>query len=219
LKTIFFAGGENMGVDSGSDSTEIIDDMSNDLADQGLGRRRANTCAPNRSPFSKIILGVGIVILALLVVLVFRGGNNVSKEEFKSLSSRLDQIERRLASSEAAEKKISSFESQFQTLNQSLARLDGADRTLRERIDKLAQQMEKLATPPGPAPKATTSPHSQKSTPAKSTSRYHEVAPGETLFQIAGKYGMSVEDLRRLNKIKQGQTLQPGQKLLISTGH
>ena len=206
-----------MVVDSGSDSREIIDDMSNDLADEGIGRRRTNTCAPNRSPFSKMILGVGIVIVVLIVILLFRGENKVSKEEFKSLGNRLDQIERRLASSEAAEKKISSFESQFQTLNQSLSRLDGADRTLRERMDKLAQQMEKPATPPGPAPKATTPPP-QKTAPPKSTSRYHEVAPGETLFQIAGKYGMSVEDLRRLNKIKSGQTLQPGQKLLVSTG-
>ena len=206
-----------MVVDSGSDSREIIDDMSNDLADEGIGRRRSNTCAPNRSPFSKMILGVGIVIVVLIVILVLRGGNTVSKEEFKSLGNRLDQIERRLASSEAAEKKISSFESQFQTINQSLARVDGADRTLRERVDKLTQQMEKLATPPGPPPKATTPPP-KKTPPAKSTSRYHEVAPGETLFQIAGKYSMSVEDLRRLNKIKPGQTLQPGQKLLVSTG-
>jgi len=206
-----------MPIDSGSDSREIIDDMSNDLADEGIGRRRSNTCAPNRSPFSKMILGVGIVLVVLMVILVFRGGDNVSKEEFKSLGSRLDQIERRLASSEAAEKKISSFESQLQTINQSFARVDGADKTLRERIDRLALQVEKLATPPGPAPKATTPPP-QKTPPSKSTSRYHEVAPGETLFQIAGKYSMSVEDLRRLNKIKPGQTLQPGQKLLVSTG-
>jgi LysM repeat protein len=206
-----------MPIDSGSDSREIIDDMSNDLADEGIGRRRSNTCAPNRSPFSKMSLGVGIVIVVLMVILVFRGGNNVSKEEFKSLGNRLDQIERRLASAEAAEKKMSSFESQFQTINQSFARVDGADKTLRERMDKLAQQMEKLATPPAPAPKATTPPP-QKTPPSKSTSRYHEVAPGETLFQIAGKYSMSVEDLRRLNKIKPGQTLQPGQKLLVSTG-
>jgi hypothetical protein len=217
LRRVFFAGGEKMPIDSGSDSREIIDDMSNDLADEGIGRRRSNTCAPNRSPFSKMSLGVGIVIVVLMVILVFRGGNNVSKEEFKSLGNRLDQIERRLASAEAAEKKMSSFESQFQTINQSFARVDGADKTLRERMDKLAQQMEKLATPPAPAPKATTPPP-QKTPPSKSTSRYHEVAPGETLFQIAGKYSMSVEDLRRLNKIKPGQTLQPGQKLLVSTG-
>jgi LysM repeat protein len=206
-----------MPIDSGSDSREIIDDMSNDLADEGIGRRRSNTCAPNRSPFSKMILGVGIVIVVLMVILVFRGGDNVSKEEVKSLAGRLDQIERRLASSEAAEKKISSFESQLQTINQSFARVDGADKTLRERMDRLAQQVEKLATPQGPAPKATTTPP-QKTPPPKSTSRYHEVAPGETLFQIAGKYSVSVEDLRRLNKIKPGQTLQPGQKLLVSTG-
>jgi LysM repeat protein len=206
-----------MVVDSGSDSREIIDDMSNDLADDGIGRRRANTCGPNRSPFSKIILGVGIVIVVLIVISLFRGGNNVTKEEFKSLGNRLDQIERRLASSEAAEKRISSFESQFQTINQSLARLDGADRTLKERMDKLSQQIEKPATPPRPAPKATTPP-ARKTPTTKSTSRYHEVAPGETLFQIAGKYGVSVEDLRRLNKIKPGQALQPGQKLLVQTG-
>ena len=207
-----------MVADSGSDSKEILDDMSNDLADERMDRRRTATCAPTRSPGFRIILGVGILILVLIVILLFRGGDEVSKEDFKAIGNRLDQIERRLASSEAAEKKISSYESQFQTLNQSLSRLDGADKALREKLDRLAQQMEKSATPPGPAPKAGGSSLSQKTSPSKATSRYHEVSPGETLFQIAGKYSMSVEDLRRLNKLKPGQTLQPGQKLLISTG-
>ena len=98
-----------MVVDPGSDSREIIDDMSNDLADEGAGRRRTATCAPNRSPFSKIILGVAIVIVVLILVLVFRGRNNVTREEFKSIANRLDQIERRLTSSEAAEKRKGTF--------------------------------------------------------------------------------------------------------------
>jgi LysM repeat protein len=207
-----------MVADSGSDSKEILDDMSNDLADERAGRRRTATCAPTRFPGFKIILGVGILILVLIVILLFRDGNAVSKEEFKALGNRLDQIERRLASSEAAEKKMASYESQFQTLNQSLSRLDGADKALREKMDKLAQQTEKSATPPGPAPKTGAISPSQKASPSKATSRYHEVSPGETLFQIAGKYKMSVDDLLRLNKLKPGQTLQPGQKLLISTG-
>jgi LysM repeat protein len=213
-----------MVVDSGSDSKEILDEMSDDFADEGITRRRTPTSAPQRAPGSKIILGVGIVILALIVILFFRGGDSVSKEEFKALSNRLDQIERRLASTEADDKKVSSLETQFQTLNQSLSRLDGADKTIREKLDKLTQQMEKpaaptqSAAPPGPAPKASTSSSAQKTSPPKASPRYHEVAPGETLFQIAGKYGMSVEDLRRLNKLKAGHTLHPGQKLLISTG-
>jgi len=206
-----------MVVDSGSDPKEILDNMSNDLADERAGRRRTAACAPTRSSGFKIILGVGILILVLIVISLFRGRNEVSKEEFKALGNRLDQIERRLASSDAAEKKMSSYESQFQTFNQSLARLDGADKALREKLDRLAQQMEKSATPSGPAPKAAGSSPSQKASPSKAISRYHEVSPGETLFQIAGKYKMSVEDLRRLNKLKPGQTLQPGQKLLIST--
>ena len=207
-----------MVVDSDSGSREIIDEMSNDLADRGLGRRRANTGAPNRSPFSKLTLGLAIAILALIVVLVFRGGNNVSKDEFKALASRIDQMERRLAFSEAFDKKISVLETQIQTLNQSLARLDGADRTLRERLDKLAQLTEKPATQPAPAKKTTAAPSSQKTSLPKSTPKYHEVAPGETLFQIATKYGVTVDELRRWNKIEQAQNLQPGQKLLISAG-
>ena len=207
-----------MVVDSGSDSREIIDEMSHELADEGIGRRRTNTCAPSRSPFSKIILGIGIAILALMVILLIRGGENVNKEELKSLSTRIDKIERRLASAEAIEKKVSSLEAQLPTLNQSIARLDGADRTLKERIDKLTQQMERQAATPAPAPKATTPAPSPKTSSSKAISRYHEVAPGETLYQIARKYGMSVDELRRLNKLKSGQILQPGQKLLVSTG-
>jgi LysM repeat protein len=42
------------------------------------------------------------------------------------------------------------------------------------------------------------------------------VEQGETLYRISKRYGVSVEDLRRINKLKEGQAIQAGQNLLVS---
>ena len=46
--------------------------------------------------------------------------------------------------------------------------------------------------------------------------QYHVVARGESLSQIAGKYGLTVDKLRNLNKMTTRQNIQPGQKLRVS---
>lgn len=45
----------------------------------------------------------------------------------------------------------------------------------------------------------------------------HRVAPGETLFRIARKYGVTVEELSAANGIKDPRSLAAGQELLIPT--
>jgi LysM repeat protein len=47
--------------------------------------------------------------------------------------------------------------------------------------------------------------------------RYHEVRRGETLYRIAKKYDISVEELCRLNDINSNKIIQPAEKLLISS--
>jgi LysM repeat protein len=42
------------------------------------------------------------------------------------------------------------------------------------------------------------------------------VKAGESLYQIGKKYGTSIEELRRLNQLKPGQVIHPGQKLVVS---
>nr|WP_279231225.1 M23 family metallopeptidase [Thermus altitudinis] len=43
----------------------------------------------------------------------------------------------------------------------------------------------------------------------------HTVAPGETLFQIARRYGTTVEELARLNGLRDPNRIQVGQALLV----
>jgi LysM repeat protein len=45
---------------------------------------------------------------------------------------------------------------------------------------------------------------------------HHEVQSGETLYAIGRRYGISVEELRRLNDLGNDNTIQPGQKLIVT---
>ncbi len=47
---------------------------------------------------------------------------------------------------------------------------------------------------------------------------YHTVKHGEFLWKIAKKYGVTIAEIRKLNKLKKGQYLRTGQKLLIKPG-
>lgn len=59
----------------------------------------------------------------------------------------------------------------------------------------------------------------QKKPVLQAKGRYHEVLSGDTLYGIAIKYRVSVDELCRLNNInKKNPVIFPGQKILISPG-
>jgi membrane-bound lytic murein transglycosylase D len=48
---------------------------------------------------------------------------------------------------------------------------------------------------------------------------YHKVRSGESLWTIARKYRVTVEDVKKWNRsIRRNNTLQPGQKLVVYPG-
>jgi LysM repeat protein len=46
--------------------------------------------------------------------------------------------------------------------------------------------------------------------------RVHVVGRGESLYRISSKYGLTVDELCRLNTMTSSQPIHPGQKLLIA---
>jgi membrane-bound lytic murein transglycosylase D len=44
---------------------------------------------------------------------------------------------------------------------------------------------------------------------------YHTIQPGDTLWDIARKNGLSVDDLRRLNDGLNSKQLHPGRKIKV----
>jgi hypothetical protein len=56
----------------------------------------------------------------------------------------------------------------------------------------------------------------KKTSPQQVMHKVHQVEPGETLWNIARRYGMSVEEVVHLNKLDPSETIYPGQKLLVN---
>jgi LysM repeat protein len=45
--------------------------------------------------------------------------------------------------------------------------------------------------------------------------RYYTVRPGDTLYNISRKYGVTVKKIRALNKLSDTAVIHPGQKLIM----
>ena len=77
-------------------------------------------------------------------------------------------------------------------------------------------QVTPPATPPAtaamPAPAAAASKPAMPAGPRPST---HQLAEGETLWSVSQQYGVSVDDLKRWNRIRHARSLRPGQSLRL----
>jgi LysM repeat protein len=151
------------------------------------------------------------ILLGILLVLIFAGGilyflsKRPTGGEASPLQSKVTALEQKIA---GLEKQLAELQGKIST--------SGPDPALLQRVDALAQKVEALEKQKQPTAesKAKSSPPSK---PAVSTEKqYHTVQKGETLYRISKKYGISVEELRKLNNLSADQPLRTGQKLLVS---
>ena len=191
------------GVDS--ETQEIFEDMAEDLAKDRRNdppHRQKNAYSSGPSGRFILLIGLGAVIVILLLVLLFRGSG---KQDLSPIQSRLDRLEKRIALVEESGKRIEALDGQMKSLQQNQLRLESSSKSVADRLEKLSRQMEK---PPAQPPA-----HKE---PVQAKAQYHEVRPGDTLYGIASKYGLTLDQLLRLNNLKKNAALQPGQKLLVS---
>lgn len=189
-----------------ADTQEIFEQMAEDLAksrkDDVPLRRQRNSYGAGAAAKIAVLAALGAAILVLLVIVIFRGSG---KQDMTPFQSRLDLFENRLALLEGKVGKIEALEERVTSLQQAQVRLESSGKTTAQRLDKLDKQMEKAKAAP-PTPRAA----------VQAKPQIHEVRPGDTLFGIAGEYGITLDHLLRLNNLKKDATIQPGQKLLIA---
>jgi LysM repeat protein len=189
-----------------SDRQDIFDHMAEDLAknrqeDPPIRHRRSSQGSGPAGRFT-LLLGLGAAILILFMILILRGSG---KQDMKPLETRLDQVENKLAMIDGNFRKVEALENELKSLQQAQARLEATGKTIDDRLDKLAKQVEKVQASTA-APSAT----------AHAKTQVHEVRPGDTLYGIAGKYGITLDQILRLNNLSRNATLRPGQKILIA---
>ena len=196
------------------DMQDIIEEVPEDLGHnwkKGKNVRRRIPTSFNPELRSLVFWGAGVLILIILIALIFGGNSKDLSKEIQSIKTRLDQIEKRLITPEDTGQKITRLEGKVKLLEPSIARLEKSERSLKNDLNKLGQQVHRLQAGAGSAV-------SKAGVPSHPKPRYHTVRRGETLFGIAQKYGTSISKLRGLNKLTKAQRIQPGQKLLVAQG-
>jgi LysM repeat protein len=138
-------------------------------------------------------IGVGLIGLVILIVILFpRTGDYVLKMKINSLDAKFKQVEGNL-----------------NRLVWIEARLDQIEEKIKE-FEVMMTTLEKFG-------KSSTQ-HTAEAPEAMAKARYHRVRAGETLYGISLRYGVTIEELRRLNKLPKEATIYPDQKLLIRRG-
>ena len=189
---------------------DIMDTLDADLEvafsdEEGFSVRRKNK--ENRSsgkPSGKsglsLLIGVVIFGLVVLVVLFQRSSNIDSGNKMRSLETRIKQIEERLY-------KLDWIEANLEEIKEKNKQLNSFKDTFAKPITPPKSTTAKKPITP---PESSTAQTAEKQTKAV----YHEVLAGETLYRISLRYKITVDELRRLNKLPDA-TIYPKQRLLI----
>ncbi len=163
-----------------------------------------------------VLAGIGVLILIFLFSSFFIGGSKARKD-ISSIRANFDQVEKRLTQ---VEDKIARLNNEVLTskvdFDKNMEEWQSQKLSLEKRIDEqstrigeLNEAMSTLAT------KRKLSEEVDKKPTPQTKHRYHEVRKGETLYGVARRYGISVDELCRLNQITAKTVIQPGQKLLV----
>jgi LysM repeat protein len=158
-----------------------------------------------------------LLVIALILITVAGVVYIVTKPSTSSKSTPTEtKGEETLASKVLAiEEKLAGLEAKITDL-QGRSGKGGPDPFLLHQMEALTKRVEALEKPAKqPAIKSETRPPPPKPT-VTSQKKYHTVQKGETLPKIGKKYGIAVEELRKLNNLSKGQSLKIGQKLLVS---
>lgn len=201
-----------MNQNSDIETEQINLGMAEDLVKTGGGdeevkpRRAPDRSKPLWQPL--ILIGVGVLILIVVFIVFFKSHERAVTTDLNTIKLRLNMLEG----------KLTYLEKQVPELQESVSKVKELESSLTQRADNLFKQFDQLEKRMTSAPVQAEAPLAvQKRPTVQAKGRYHEVRSGETLYRIAKQYGISVDELCRINDITSNQVITPGQRLLVSS--
>jgi len=165
----------------------------------------------------------GVLVLICLAVVVFPKKNSRAENRLEKLESRLSDVEEiRLKTG-----RIDEHNTNIEELKSRLAKVETDINMLIERLEKRSEIKPAKPSAAKPADTSHRKPEAAKPTPKKveskpvkapkktGTPKYHKVKSGETMYQIASRYGLSVKDLQKLNHLGANPKLSTNQQLIV----
>jgi len=151
-----------------------------------------------------LVIAGGIFVFFILIIIYMTRDSSSGVEE---LQKRVALLEERMTQAGGQSKNVSVMPEKIEGLRKEFAE---KTKQLESDLARLRQDMESATAKavPAPRPSVAQPPKALKS---------HTVMQGETLFSISRKYGVTIDELRRLNNLKPNQTIGVGQKLIVSS--
>jgi len=211
-------------VDSPKDNREdfVIREDDDFEGEEDLGREDfyddPKRILPTKRYLPYVIGGIGLVIIAILLVIVLTGPSDVvGRKQLQGLEDRIQELEKRLATVDLINQALDRIDTYEKELNLIMERVDRFEGTVTTQIDQIIKELGMLhqKTDTAPVPKAKTPQPAAKSVPEKK-GMVHEVSAGETLYSISRRYGLTVDQLRAYNNIGQDAAIRPGQRLRLT---
>lgn len=160
-------------------------------------------------------IAAGVVALVVILGFTLFGSssqNDALSEDIALLSKRLDDIEFRIGNLEQA----TSGDADLTGLRGDTANLAQQLKDLETKLGQSLNQMNDKIAALEKSQKPVAKPAAAASKPTKAAApKVHVVKAGETLYQISRKYGLTVDQLKQLNKMGQDITIRPGQELVV----
>lgn len=171
-------------------------------------------------PLLLVLLVAAIVALVVALLMLVMNGNSgdVSSQQLTALNERLQKLEERLDKYEAIDEKVTRIWEQAKSFEKFKDRFDRSEASTSLRMDHLTMSLETLQKQLNETQAPITiqaAPKQDDTKKAEKKIQYHQVQAGETLYSISKKYNLEVEQLLKMNEMKPGSVIQPGQKLVV----
>jgi len=168
------------------------------------------------SPIPIVLLGFGfLVMIFLFIVFLSKSTDIASKKEILTIEKRLALLEERLGKIVEIDDKLTLLDTQGKKFELFVDRFDRFETSMSLKMDIINNELytsQKKGNIAAESKKPERTKISKKIAPPV----YHEVKAKETLYQISRRYGLTVDDLRKLNRLTPETVIHPGQKLIVA---
>jgi LysM repeat protein len=172
--------------------------------------------------FILLAIAVAALVAVLLMLLFNSNADPIAQQKLDALEGRIMALEERLDKYEAIDEKVTRIWEEAKSFEKFKDRFDRSEASMSLRMDHLTMSLETMQKQLAASEKKAASPP-EKSASEKLTAspkpktkiKYHHVKAGETLYSISKQYGIKVEELLKLNRMKSGSVIVTGQKLVV----
>jgi len=168
------------------------------------------------SPIPLVLLGFGfLVMIFLFIVFLSKTADIASKTKIVSIEKRLALLEERLGKIDEIDEKLILLDTQGKKFDLFVDRFDRFETSMSLKMDIINNELY-TSKKRGKGAAERNKPEKTKISKKITHPIYHEVKPKETLYQISRRYGLTVDDLHKLNRLTPEAVIHPGQKLIVS---